>query len=390
MHHLLNRPDQRGVTTFWGISIILMEAVVVFFVFYILYFFRIENPTPTSNIAIVRMVARRALSVPQTVDTAGWLTYSNNSAGVQFHYPPDYRYAADEIQYNATPGTLLTFQNSTADKFELRYFLMSGTMPVSQAFQFVTSIDPSVYQQYGQTVGGQQASVFRQRAGVNSGDFIYFVANSYLFEVPFNTFNASILSTFKFYPPGLVPKDANELTGLVQENVTIPAGNVNSTANTKTNSSTVDTTGWKTYTNNEVNYSVQYPASWTYDDTSNGNPAMFYDPVAKAQTLATELTQGTKIEIIYETTSAVLIQEAVRSLDDESTISSERDVTLSGLPAVRRYGIGVFSPFNIVRTIRNGKLITVVQYLPEASSAAGYTAEFDNILSTLTFYEVTP
>ena len=79
--------DKQGITTFWGISIILIEAVVVFFIFYILYFFWIENPTPTSNILIVRAVSRNVVKIPIKVDTADWLTFEDKTNSFEFKSP---------------------------------------------------------------------------------------------------------------------------------------------------------------------------------------------------------------------------------------------------------------------------------------------------------------
>lgn len=42
-----------------------------------------------------------------------------------------------------------------------------------------------------------------------------------------------------------------------------PTTNTNSTTNQNTNTSTDPTAGWKTYTNTQLKYSIQYPSDWT-------------------------------------------------------------------------------------------------------------------------------
>ena len=187
------------VRTFWGISILLIEAVVVFFVFYFLYFFWIENPTPTSNIFIVKAFQKKSIEIPESVNTNGWQEYSDGRYGYSFMYPAGYTTAQDEIAYGDSPGKLIMLQRDGGEYFSLRIFDAAEKETIPEVFQRLTNINPSIYQFYSETVDSEKAVVYRQRPGESSGDMIYFIANDYFFEAPFNTFSTEILSTFKFF-----------------------------------------------------------------------------------------------------------------------------------------------------------------------------------------------
>ncbi len=193
------RNSRIRVRTFWGVSIILIEAVVVIFVFYILYFFWIENPTPTSNILIVKAFQKQSVQIPESVNTHGWQEYLDGQYGYSFMYPAGYIPVQDEIAYGDNSGELIMLQRDGEENFSLRIFQSPGDETVPEAFQRLTNIDPVIYQSYSETVDSQKATIYRQKPGESSGDMIYFKANEYFFEASFNTFSAEILSTFKFF-----------------------------------------------------------------------------------------------------------------------------------------------------------------------------------------------
>lgn len=190
--------NQQGVTTFWGISIILIESVVVFFIFYILYFFWIENPTPTSNILIIRAFAKRAVVIPKSVDTADWLEYINNSYNFSIQYPADYQVTEDEIIYGNYDGKIISLTKENTNDFSMRIFKVKEEEAVADSFERLTGVSPSIYQSFSEKVNGHQAVVYRQKPGDSSGDQIYFVGNNYLFESAFDEFSIQILATFRF------------------------------------------------------------------------------------------------------------------------------------------------------------------------------------------------
>jgi hypothetical protein len=194
----MDTKDQRGITTFWGISIILMVVVVVVFVFYILYFFWIENPVPTSEITIVRAVRHQSVSIPSSVDTSGWETYENASYRISFKYPDPLTINEDEISYGTTPGNLVVLLQDTTEKFNMRVFPSQAEEAVPAAFQRITGIDPSAYQSFTEKLNGEEATIYRQKAGTLNNDRIYFIHGKYFFEAPYNTYSVMILSTFKF------------------------------------------------------------------------------------------------------------------------------------------------------------------------------------------------
>lgn len=190
--------NQRGLTTFWGISIILMVSLVIIFVFYILYFFWIENPVPTSEITIVRAVRHQSVSIPSKVDTTGWLTFENSGYGVRFQFPVTLAPSEDDIIYGSTSGRIVSLRDATGEQFSLRVFMAKADETIPTAFQRITGIDPSAYQSFNEEVGDEEAIIYRQKAGTLNNDRIYFIHGKYFYEVPFSTSTVNILSTFKF------------------------------------------------------------------------------------------------------------------------------------------------------------------------------------------------
>ncbi len=198
MQKIMGMKNQQGITTFWGISIILMVCVVVVFVFYFLYFFWIENPTPTSEITIVRAVRHQSVSIPSSVDTTGWLVYENSSFPMSFKYPATYKVNEDEVIYGTTSGTMISLMEGTVERFNLRIFPAKTEEAVPAAFQRITGIDPSSYQSFMEKIDGTEAVIYRQKAGTLNNDRIYFINGKYFYEAPYNASTVSVLSTFKF------------------------------------------------------------------------------------------------------------------------------------------------------------------------------------------------
>jgi len=190
--------NQQGITTFWGIFIILMESVIVVFIFYILYFFWIENPTPTSNILIIRTFTKKAVTIPKSVDTADWLKYINNSYGFSIQYPSDYQATEDEIIYGDYDGKIISLTKGDIDDFSVRIFKIKEEESVADSFERLTGVSPSIYQSFSEKVDDHDAIVYRQEPGDAAGDRIYFMGNNYLFESAFDQFSIQILATFEF------------------------------------------------------------------------------------------------------------------------------------------------------------------------------------------------
>ena len=193
----MDMKNQRGITTFWGISIILMVVTVVLFVFYILYFFWIENPVPTSEIILVRAVRHQSVSIPSSVDTTGWLKLDDATNQISFQYPATQVIHTDEITYGTTSGTMISLLQDTTEQFNLRIFPATADETVADAFQRITGIDPSAYQSFAEKLGGEAAVIYRQKAGTLNNDRIYFIHAGYFFEAPYSAATVDILSTFK-------------------------------------------------------------------------------------------------------------------------------------------------------------------------------------------------
>jgi hypothetical protein len=196
--------SQRGISTFWGISIILMEAVVVFFVFYILYFFWIENPTPTSNILIIRAFRGNVISIPASVDTTGWNTYTSVTDDITFKYPAAFGQVVDDIAYGTYEGTVVDLSDSNkAPVFTLKAFSLlpeerGNGASIGEVFTRLTELNPNIYQSYTEEIGSQPAIVYRQIPGDTPQDYIYFMNGTHFFESVFDRTAASILSTVEF------------------------------------------------------------------------------------------------------------------------------------------------------------------------------------------------
>ncbi|MFH1207871.1 MAG: hypothetical protein V1668_04755 [Patescibacteria group bacterium] len=197
MQKMIDTKDQRGITTFWGISIILMVVTVVVFVFYILYFFWIENPVPTSEIFIIRAVKHQSVSIPSSVNATGWQAFENGSYRISFKYPGTLTVHEDEITYGTTAGNMLSLLQDTVEEFNLRIFPVKADETVAIAFERITGIDPSAYQSFTEKLGGEEAAVYRQQPGTSQNDRIYFIHAGYIFEAPYNASTVNILSTFK-------------------------------------------------------------------------------------------------------------------------------------------------------------------------------------------------
>ncbi|MCH7492486.1 hypothetical protein IID19_02725 [Patescibacteria group bacterium] len=194
---------KRSISTFWGISILLMESVVVVFVFYILYFFWIENPTPTSNILIVRTVRGNVLTIPKQVDTTGWIPYTSNDENFSLMYPADYQMSKDIIVYGEYAGNVLELTKDGTQIFSLRIFPLIGEEVgqddvLADVFERLTSIDPGIFQAYEEDVADTKATVYRQVPGETPQDYIYFLSSSSFFETVFDNVSADILATFNF------------------------------------------------------------------------------------------------------------------------------------------------------------------------------------------------
>lgn len=194
----MNFHNQKGVSTFWGISIILIEAIIVFFIFYILYFFWIENPTPTSNILIMKAFKEKTLTIPKAVDTTSWLTYSSSLYGLSLKYPAGYSISEDEIAYGQYEGSIISLTEQNQESFSLRFFSLRGDETIAIALERLTSVDPSIYQHFSEEVADKEAIVYRRAPNQTPRDYIYFIGNNYLFESAFDELSVQILATFQF------------------------------------------------------------------------------------------------------------------------------------------------------------------------------------------------
>ncbi|MFA6098757.1 MAG: hypothetical protein WCV50_03205 [Patescibacteria group bacterium] len=190
--------SQQGFSTFWGVSVILIETIVVVFVFYFLYFFWIENPTPTSNILIVKAFSKRSLDIPKNVDTAGWKKYSDPNLGLTLSYPSDYKLTQEAIFYTQYQGLVISFDSGERHIFSIKVFSLQSGEDLAAAFERLTGVNPNIYQTYAEKVGGRQATVYRQKPGSSDNDQIYFIDNGNLYEADYSSSSVPVLATWQF------------------------------------------------------------------------------------------------------------------------------------------------------------------------------------------------
>lgn len=189
---------KREISTFWAISTIIILSMVVVFIFYFLYFFWIENPTPTSNILVVRAFQKRAVVIPGSVDTEDLISYADFENRFKVYLPSGYSIEYDEIFYGETEGTVVTFLKEGSDSFVMRIFDALQDESIKDSFYRIASVDLSSLQWFREEIDGHEAVVYRLKPGDPSGDQLYFIWNSLLFEVPFNKSTVQVLATFEF------------------------------------------------------------------------------------------------------------------------------------------------------------------------------------------------
>ncbi|MFA6272400.1 MAG: PsbP-related protein [Patescibacteria group bacterium] len=150
-------------------------------------------------------------------------------------------------------------------------------------------------------------------------------------------------------------------------------------------SDTTMTSGWQTYTNQAPAFSIDYPDTWELD-LSSGNPVMFMDERALAQEVATEMMQGSKVEIWWGGNTAATVTEAVANINGDSTVITQNNVTVDGIAAIRQTGEDVFGAYNNrLYMLKDGRLYSIVQYIPEDEFQGSYTEIFEDMISTFQF-----
>jgi hypothetical protein len=143
--------------------------------------------------------------------------------------------------------------------------------------------------------------------------------------------------------------------------------------------------GWQTYTNQAPAFSINYPDTWGVD-LSSGNPVMFMDERALAQEVATEMMQGSKVEIWWGGDSAATVAEAVANINGDSTVITQNNVTVDGITAIRQTGADVFGAYNNrLYILKDGRLYSIVQYIPEDEFQGAYTEVFEDMIDTFQF-----
>jgi len=139
------------------------------------------------------------------------------------------------------------------------------------------------------------------------------------------------------------------------------------------------------YTNTKAGYSLEYPKNWQYDDSSFGNPAIFYDPVALEYLDSNNLIAGSKIEIYYEPTNLVNVKDAKSTSEIGEKIITENDIILNGHSAVRKELEGRLGYSNLFYFVNDEKLFTIVQHVAKKDALEEYSKYFDDIIETFKF-----
>jgi len=169
-------------------------------------------------------------------------------------------------------------------------------------------------------------------------------------------------------------------------------------------SSTLNTSNWKTYQNNELQYTFKYPKTWKFRESmSMGYPYInIFDPIVQAQSPEiTDVIQGAMVEIYAEEFRAVVpMSEHVRNLvtagraDDGSLLEEQFEESTSnvwGVPGphlINRSG-NILQHLHaaLIEYPETDLFIRIVLTIRDTSpnQIGVYLDTFDQILSNLTF-----
>jgi hypothetical protein len=184
-------------------------------------------------------------------------------------------------------------------------------------------------------------------------------------------------------------QDKSAKTGVTINSHRISNSNNSANPNSSTNTNTAanpnanvitNTNSWLAYANTKFNYTIKHPSDWSDDNTADANPAMFVDPVAIAQTIESELTQGTKIEVVVDQNIDVSVTEFAAGQDKEGDILSQSDMTVAGTPGLWRAVSGPLSYYNVTYVKNDTNIYRIIQYIPRVEDRGRYTAIYDQML----------
>jgi hypothetical protein len=129
------------------------------------------------------------------------------------------------------------------------------------------------------------------------------------------------------------------------------------------------TTGWATYTDSNVGFSLDYPMSWYVMGDHNPNTnsyVIIFSALNPNNPFATEGVQGGKVDVIIEAAGVTfedLYPSNVES-QSEDIVLDEQERTLSdGTPALYTHIRGRFEyEIYVLVTTINERLITIISY----------------------------
>lgn len=162
--------------------------------------------------------------------------------------------------------------------------------------------------------------------------------------------------------------------------------NTNSTTNQNTNTATDPTAGWKTYTNTDLGYTVNYPANWK-TSTCSGNETVWFG----TQGVVCASDAGTWDFSITKQPTSFNLQQTLTQTKSFMVDSEQTSVTVGGVPATRLSGqtkddIGPGSNQYIVTIYvpHNNRYFTI-QYAVNGVIGEEYKNNFELFTQSFTF-----
>lgn len=163
-----------------------------------------------------------------------------------------------------------------------------------------------------------------------------------------------------------------------------------------TKTSPVSSTGWKTYTDQNLNYSVKYPENWNLESgqfkTTNNKPSWYIDIKSPDYTTRVgmgleDLASGTEIHFSIEKTNEASIDEWFANFKPAGGIHNKSTTSVAGQKAYQ-YESAYEGPEGRGTVFIKDKTLFLISmpYLDEKTKKE-YLPVYDGILSNFTFNE---
>ena len=277
-------------------------------------------PAANTN-ASANVNASTNANINSSVSTAGWKTYTNSDTGYSFMYPPSF-----SVQAEVSGDVVINGTNSAA----LKPFVRVSTDSVAGALD---DYNPSTAKSVEVTINGATATKMTGTMDVGGDVLTYvFVKNgrTYMARGPNISENQNIFQTFTFLD---------------------------------------ETAGWKTYTNEVLDFSIQYPPTWKIKEENRNNEkwVTIYDDITKTGNFGSP---------------QIIVQEKADLYPKDNCLLGTKQLTVAGITRTQQTegcgyaGSGITTFFS-----KSTGYLTVTW----TTDWENYSAEYNQILSTFTF-----